>query len=719
VSQTRTSNHTRRKKRQRRLLPSWKLVAWVFALGFLGVVGVVAVAYVTTDIPTPNAFATQQSTTYYYADGTTPITTEGEQNRVIVPLSKVPQHVQHAVIAAENRSFYEDSGISPTGIVRAAINNLRGTGGTQGGSTITQQYAKNYYLTQERSWERKIREIFLSVKLDRQYTKDQILQDYLNTIYFGRGAYGIQAAAQTYFGVDVDQLTVDQGAVLAQVIRAPSYYDPETDPQRAEARFRYVLSGMAEQGWLGGVDPATVPFPAIRTKAESKGAGLGGQTGYLWQAARQDLLAKGALTEEDLLKGGYRVITTFEKPKQEAAVEAVEGTLDELQADTPDVHAALAAVRPGDGAVVAAYGGRDFVTQGYNDALQGTVQAGSTFKPFTLAAALENGIGLRSRFNGENEQTFEGYLGDDGEPKPVLNFDDASFGNIDLIRATANSVNTVYVQLALEVGPDKVLDAAQRAGIPETTGGLLSSPSVTLGPSSPHPIDMASAYATFAAQGMRTEPYVVSSITTYDGASVWSWKPEPLRVFDEGVTADLTYAMQQVVEQGSGKTARALDRPVAGKTGTSQENKSAWFAGFTPQLSAAVALFRGSEGTEVSLEGVGGRRSVTGGSFPTTIWTDFMEAALADEEVLEFPDPEWVGKAMNPEPTREPEPDRDDEERDREQEPEPEPEPTQPVVEVTVPPFVPPPPEFTFPPGPGRPDRPTPAAVTPPAPSND
>ena len=276
MSQTRVAppishKSTLPKRRRRRFLPSWKLVASVFAFAILAVVGVVAFGYVTTEIPTPNAFALQQSTTYYYADGTTPITSEGEQNRVIVPLSRVPQHVQRAVIAAENRSFYEDSGISPTGIARAAYNNVRGTSGTQGGSTITQQYAKNYYLTQERSWERKIREIFLSVKLDRQYTKDQILQDYLNTIYFGRGAYGIQAAAQTYFGVDVDQLTVDQGAVLAQVIRAPSYYDPETDPQRAEARFRYVLNGMAEQGWLGGVDPATVPFPAIRTKAESKG----------------------------------------------------------------------------------------------------------------------------------------------------------------------------------------------------------------------------------------------------------------------------------------------------------------------------------------------------------------------------------------------------------------------------------------------------------------
>ena len=698
------------------MLPSWKLVASLFAFATLAIVGVVAFGYFTTDIPTPNAFALQQSTTYYYADGTTPITSEGEQNRVIVPLSKVPPHVQHAVIAAENRSFYEDSGISPTGIARAAYNNLRGTSGTQGGSTITQQYAKNYYLTQERSWERKIREIFLSVKLDRQYTKDQILQDYLNTIYFGRGAYGIQAAAQTYFGVDVEQLTVDQGAVLAQVIRAPSYYDPETDPQRAEARFRYVLDGMAGQGWLGGVDPATVPFPAVRTKAESKGAGLGGQTGYLWQAARRDLLAKGALTEENLLKGGYKVITTFEKPKQDAAVEAVEGTLNELQVDTPDVHGALAAVRPGDGAVVAAYGGHDFVTQGYNNALQGTVQAGSTFKPFTLAAALESGIGLKSRFSGENEQTFDGYIGDDGEPKPVLNFDDASFGEIDLVKATANSVNTVYVALALEVGPDKVLEVAQRAGIPETTGGLLSSPSVTLGPSSPHPIDMASAYSTFAAQGLRADPYVVSSITTYDGASVWTWKPKPLRVFDEAVTADLTYAMQQVVQQGSGKTAKGLRRPVAGKTGTSQENKSAWFAGFTPQLSTAVALFRGSEGAEVSLEGVGGRRSVTGGSFPTTIWTNFMKAALDGEDVVEFPEPEWVGKTMNPPPPPEPEPEPQPEQPQEQQQPQPQPTFTLPGgVTVTIPPIVPPQPGQPGRPGGGRPTT----GVTPPPPGND
>ena len=273
-------------------------------------VAAVSVAYARTSIPTPNEMVSAQTTIVYFDDGKSEIGRFGSQNRINVDIDQVPDYVQKAVIAAEDRSFYENRGVSPTGIARAFWNNIR-TGSTQGGSTITQQYAKNAYLTQERTYKRKLKEFFIAVKLDRRDDKDKILQDYLNTIYFGRGAYGIQTASQTYFGKDVSKLTVAEGAVLASVIRSPAGYDPDKHADRLEGRFNYVLDGMVSEGWLSAADRAGLQVPKTVTKAKPKG----GTNFFLLDTVRKELKAKG-FTDAEIDIGGFRVITTFDRKSQ-------------------------------------------------------------------------------------------------------------------------------------------------------------------------------------------------------------------------------------------------------------------------------------------------------------------------------------------------------------------------------------------------------------------
>jgi len=536
----------------RRWLPSGKQLGVVVASSFVALVALMGVGYAMVDVPEPNDLVTAQTTVIRYRDGAE-IGRIGALNRQSVPLAELPQHVQHAVLAAENRSFFSDPGISPTGIARAFWNNLRGNA-TQGGSTITQQYAKNALLTQERTWSRKLREAVIAVKLDREFSKEQILEDYLNTIYFGRGAYGVETAAQAYFGRSAGELTVEQGAVLAAMIQAPSAFDPEENRERLEGRWRYVLDGMVGEGWLGADEAAGAEFPKIRK--ETPRNRLSGSKGYLIRTVEKELLSRG-FTEQDITQGGLDVTTTFVQKAQRAADEAVR---DQLPDDVPkNLRVALAAVRPGSGEVVAMYGGKDYVDSPFNNATQGVAQAGSTFKPFALAAGLEQGIALTSRFDGSSPRTFPGYS------KPVSNFGLESFGTIDLLQATANSVNTVYVDLGLEVGPKDVVDAAVRAGIPEDTEGLEPNGSVVLGSASPHPIEVAEAFATFAAQGRHADWFTVLRVKGSNGAVRYEADAAPARVFAPDVMADLSYALQGVVESGSGFEARNLGRPSAGR----------------------------------------------------------------------------------------------------------------------------------------------------------
>ena len=611
---------------RRRLVLRWALV--VSGVLFLAGVVTLIAAYISVKIPNPNDFTTGQATIIQFADGTE-IGRLGAQNRVSVPLARVPLQVREAVMAAENRTFYTDHAINPLGILRALYHDLRG-GSLQGGSTITQQYAKTAFLTSARTPTRKLKELIISIKLEQLISKDQILEDYLNTIWFGRGAYGIETAAQQYFGRDVDQLTLEQGAVLASVLRAPAYYDPSygaKNQERLAARFNYVIKGMVDSGWITKERAAIAVLPKIRDRTTS--GTFGGPRGYLLSTVQSEL-SKLGFTEDQILVSGLRVRTTFQRKAQQAAEDAV--AAQRPKKAPADLHIGLAAVTPGTGAVVAMYGGADYLKRQFNDATQSTAQAGSTFKPFALTAALEAGIGLNTLWNGSSPKSFNV----NGKPYVVGNYGKESFGDITLLRATASSVNTVYVPLGIQVGPDKIVDVARRAGIPNSVA-LMPTPSVVLGSASPHVLDIAGAFATFAAQGIYAKPYFISSVIGNNGGVLYQAHPQGQEVFGKDVMADLTYALWTVVQSGSGFEALKLQRPAAGKTGTSDNNASAWFSGYTPQLATSVAFFR--DNATKNLHGIGGLNSVTGGSFPARIWTAFMRGALKGQPVLQFPPP--------------------------------------------------------------------------------
>jgi membrane peptidoglycan carboxypeptidase len=608
--------------------------AAIFLAGFGFIAGATlfAFAYFTVSVPDANAFVNSQSTIIQYSNGEE-IGRIGSENRQIVPLAKIPLNVRHAVLAAEDRGFYSNRAFSVTGIVRAVLNNLRG-GSLQGGSTITQQYAKTAFLTPERTIQRKIKELVIAIKLENQLSKDQIFENYLNTIYFGRGSYGVQTAAQQYFNRNVDQLTNAQAIVIACILRSPGFYDPsysKANEKRLTDRFAYVVKGMVEAEWLSPEDAAKIKFPTIAPRVTS--GSLSGPKGHIIEAVSKELKALG-FTEEQLLVGGLVIKTTIDQKAQTAAVDAVNKL---TPAKVPEnLHVALVAIRPGTGEVVAMYGGADYLKRQLNDATQAIALGGSTFKPFALIAALEAGIPLTSMWNGDSPQTFD----DLGKPYPVSNYGDEGWGQISLLEATKHSVNTVFVPLGQKAGLDKVVDAARRAGIPETVA-MMPTPSVVLGPASPHVIDVANAYATFAAQGIKSKPFLVTSVIGSNKGVLYEGKPQTEEVFSKEVMADLTYALKGVVNGGTGAAALALGRPAAGKTGTSQSNASAWFSAYTPQLAASVAFFR-DDATQ-SLNGIGGLTSVTGGTFPARIWTAFMKGALKDEPVMEFPAPANIG----------------------------------------------------------------------------
>ena len=605
-----------------------RILLAVGVLVLIGIgVGVAAVA--STNVPSPNEVATSEATIVLWSDGTTELGRLGEATRRSVDLATIPDDVQRAVLAAEDRSFYEHGGISPAGLIRAAWNNVVG-GATQGGSTVTQQYAKNAYLTQDRSWNRKIREALLAFKLETVVSKDQILEDYLNTIYFGRGAYGIEAASIAYFGVPVAQLDVSQGAVLASIIKSPNGLAPEENLEALQARWASVISAMVQQGWITQQEADAAEFPKIKKlKAKNR---LGGQTGFLLEAVTEQLISMG-FDETEIQRGGLRIVSTFDKQAQESAVKAVEQ--EGPTTETKGLRIGLASVRPGTGEVVAMYGGSDFVKDQINNATRPFAQAGSTFKPFALAAAVEQDIPLSSRWNGDSPATVNGYT--------FNNYGNRSYGTVTLLQATERSINSAYVELESEIGVDQVADAALRAGIPQDTPGLnLDQLDLTfvLGTASPSGLDVANAYATFAASGVRASTTFINMVEGPNGGVLYERQSDTTAAFDADTANTVTYALNKTVMVGTALAARDLQRPAAAKTGTTDDNKSAWFAGYTPDLATAVLMAKeDAEGMPISMSGTGGLETVTGGSFPAAIWTAYMAGALEGTPVAQFPAP--------------------------------------------------------------------------------
>ncbi|MGW3582179.1 transglycosylase domain-containing protein [Streptomyces rubiginosohelvolus] len=631
----------------RRAIPTWRMTLGTL-LGLVVLLGAgIFAAYRLVDIPAANASATAQSNVYLYSDGSV-IARDGDVNREKVKLSQVPPTVQHAVLAAEDRDFYtDDRAVDVKAMLRAGWNTVTGKG-KQGGSTITQQYVKNYYLGQERTVLRKAKEAIIAVKLNREETKDQIFEGYLNTSYFGRNAYGIQAAAQAYYGKNVEELTTAEGAYLASLLNAPSAYDVIAHPGNrpaAQRRWNYVLGGMVKEGWLTAAERATTRFP---TPGEAKPSnGLSGQRGYIVQAVEDYLNRRGILDAKTLATGGYRITTTLDKAKQDAFVKAVaDNVTAKTSADRAadrNVRVGGASIVPKTGEVVALYGGIDYTKQYVSNATRRDYQVGSVFKPFVLASAVVNDsttqdgrrITPNTVYDGTNKRTVVGVQGStDYAP---ANEDDVDYGDITVRIATDKSVNSVYAQMAQDVGPAKVRDTAIALGIPADTPDLTAAPSIALGTANASVLDMTEAYATLADHG-RHGRYVLVEKVTKDGAEI----ELPERTTDQAVSreaADTTTAvLRSVVEGGTGTAAQAVGRPAVGKTGTAEEDRAAWFAGYTPDLASVVAVMgqNPDTGAQTPLYGALGLARVNGGGAPAETWAAYTEAALRSSPAQEF-----------------------------------------------------------------------------------
>ncbi len=617
-----------------------KTLKWTLILGFVGSLAAaitVYIAYRMVDIPDPNTDFQAQTTTVYYSDGKHVLGQFAVQNRTSIDLEEMPPHVRDAVIAAENRSFYSDSGLDFTGMARAAWSNFT-TDNTQGASTITQQYVKILYLSQERTYTRKVKEALLAVKIQNELSKDEILEGYLNTIYFGRGAYGIQAAAEAYFDKDANDLTVAEGAVLASVLNSPGTFDPALGKEnrvRLLDRYHYVLDGMVEMDKLDEAQAERLarrlpPFPEIKEQSA-----YGGQKGYLLTLVERELRAQN-FTDDQINGGGLTVVTTLDWDDQRAAKEAV---AEVRPRGKKQLHVALSSVEPGTGALRAMIGGKDYLGDEkqaqLNWALAGA-QPGSSFKPFALTAGLKDGFTLRDTFDGNSPYVFPDGLEIENQGEAA----GQSFGLVNMVTATAESVNTAYIDMTVQMedGPEKVVDAAVAAGIPRSSGDLEARIDVGLGGAVVSNVEMAEGYATFAARGVQADWYVIEKVSDSEG-SLYKHPDTSERAFSDDIMSNVSYALQQVIEDGTGTDAQALNRPAAGKTGTATDDdgrvSSSWFVGYTPQLSTAVMYVRGDGNDPLD----GYLDSFYGGDYPTETWTTYMKAALKGEEVLDFPEP--------------------------------------------------------------------------------
>jgi len=582
-------------------------------------------------------------------------TFSAEEDRINVPLEEVPDVLEEAVLATEDRDFYAHGGIDPVGIGRALYQDVRGTGAKQGGSTITQQYVKNAYLTSERSIVRKIKEAVLSVKLEQQLDKDEILERYLNTIYFGRGAYGVGAAARAYFGKDVREIGVAEASYLAGLIRSPGRADAQDNPEEATRRRATVLAAMREEGYITADEEAFVGAMGWeyviprrdRTKLQLRDDWKGIGAEYFIEAIRIEVADRYG--EDMLYGGGLRIYTTLDRGMQEAAWSAVTSTLD--QPDDPA--AALVAVDEY-GQVTAMVGGRDAETQKVNLALGkrgggSGRQAGSSFKPFVLAEAIQQGISVKSKFEAPGKLVLPD--ANAGEDWNVRNYGGTEQGVLDLVDATRVSSNTAYAQLMMEVGPEAVVDLAGKLGV---ATDLPAVNSLVLGTGEVSVLDMATGFSTFANRGVHNRPTLIAKIEQVDQGGrlsvVEQHTPSGERVLSEQEADLVTYCLRQVVLGGTGKAAD-IGRPVAGKTGTTQDNRDAWFVGYTPKLTAAVWMgYVGAPDEEPRfMDDVHGR-AVTGGSFPAEIWAKFMRVATKGMDAEGFKEPTtFPGRELNPE----------------------------------------------------------------------
>ena len=614
------------------------ILKWI--LGLIGAIlvagiGLFAYLYITTEIPQPEKVAMAENTTVYYNDGTTELGTFSKQNRTIIQCNALPKYVGNAIVASENRTFYKDNGIDLKGIARALVNNL--TKGTrQGGSTITQQYAERYYLGETTSYKGKIREAILALKIAQTQDKDEVLCNYMNTIYLGRGAYGIQAAAKAYFNKNAQDLTLNEAAMLAGIIPSPSNWDPAVNQKKAESRFKRVINIMREDGYITGKEAKEAKMPATSQNTQLQDV-YKGPNGYLLQMVRNELVQAKAFTTDDLDTGGYKIVTTIDKSKQDLMQQVVSPSNNGMAGVVPDgMQFGAMSANPQDGSILSVYAGDDYLTKQYNNATQAQYEVGSTMKPFALLAAVQEGVSLNTVFNGNSYRTFPGIT------STVSNFGNENYGYINLYRATALSSNTVFMDLQTKLGTKKIAETARTAGV-ESTSLDGSEPFTVLGNNALTVKDMTAAYATLANQGNKPTLHIVASVKSSAGKDLYLAPSSTERVFQANDVNLVTKALTGVVQSGTATEALNVGHTIAGKSGTSNNSYAASFCGYTPSVVSVFSMwYPDANGNPQQIPAFG---QWTGGSdYPVHLFTQYMKQALAGTTNEAFPTAKDNGK---------------------------------------------------------------------------
>ncbi|WP_375486056.1 transglycosylase domain-containing protein [uncultured Jatrophihabitans sp.] len=631
------------------------LILGTWGLGALASVMVVAVVlfYALTDVPRPEDLPLPQVATIQYADGST-LAKIGTVDRTTVHLQDVPATVRWAVLAAEDRGFYDENAVSVRGTLRAALSDIGG-GNTQGGSGITQQYVKNAYLSNSQTLSRKLKELMIAVKLTREYSKDQILEFYLNTVYFGRNTYGIQAASEAYFGVGVDKLNTAQGALLAGLLRAPGYYDPAVNLTAAKQRWRYVLDGMVDTKHLTQAQEDALRFPTVKPP---RGNGIG-TTGWKYLLKNQvmaELQAHG-ISASEISARGLTIRTTIDPKAQRAALSAISTNFKHLTKKQRNLKNALVAINPTSGGVLAYYGGTGPDVKGndgkidFNDyASRGNRPPGSSFKPYVLATVLTQTIKqaegkphytINSQVNGSKCLEIEGtkICNDPGD-------DSVSSSKISVRKAMKYSLNTTFDLLASEAGPDQVADTAHALGVSvEDSNGQKTlqdkngstSFGIGIGDYPVSTMDQASGYATLANGGVRNDPYLVAQVTDSDGNTVYRHKADPQQAVDKRVANDVTLTLKPIAAYSDdgldGDRQSAAKTGTEGVSGASVNNSDAWMVGFTPQVSAAVWVGSGLSQPIYDANG----KPLYGSDLPGKTWKTFMDDYLKGAKKVKLP----------------------------------------------------------------------------------
>ena len=625
----------------RRLLPSWRVVRWILgggvALLLLVSAGAALAAYLywPTDLPSVKALEEFAPTpgTRVYADDDELLTEFQAERRIFVPLREIPKTLRDAVIAIEDSRFYSHFGVDLRGIARAAYANFRRNRIVEGGSTITQQLAKVLFLTPDRSFERKVKEALLALELEKRYSKDRLLEIYLNQIYLGHGAYGVEAAARTYFGASVQELTLPQAALVAALPRAPGNYSPFEHPDVARKRRAVVLARMVEQGYITSEQAKRATAAPLGLVAPERRRGTGQ---YFLEYLQQTLEAK--FGTDQVYKGGLSVYTTLNPVMQRTAEQALREGLQALATrQTPKVagkgapapvppEGAVLVIEPQTGYIKALVGGSDFVRSEFNRAIHAHRQPGSAFKPFVYLAALEAG---RTPADLLDDSPLSYTFG--GRTWAPENYDGKFRGQITLQQALEESVNIPTVRLAEQVGVNRVIDAAKRLGIQSPLAPNLA---LALGASDVTLLELAAAYAALANQGVRMEPIAIRYVTDAQGRLVEENIPQGRDAVSPAVAYVLTQMLRGAVERGTAVSARALGRPVAGKTGTTNDFSNAWFVGYSPSVTAAVWVGHDR------IRSLG--REETGARAALPIWIALMREILKDRPVEDFTPPETV-----------------------------------------------------------------------------